>query len=396
MAVLRYAQIRFKGRQAGVLRETPQGGALFEYDAGFSEDIACALPREQDNHAWPAGLHPFFEHLGPEGWLRNRQARTAEIAVEDDLGILLAYGADCIGAVSVHDPEEHLHQPDARELDELTTAAVEAKRTISGVQPKLLVTKTGREFLPAKPDGPAPYIAKFPTDDLPSIVSNEALSLELARLLLGRDQVAQAERAVVRGIAKPALLVRRFDRTAGNEKLRLEDFAQILSKPRRRDFSGKYDASFEDGAEAIRRHSARVEIDLLRYFQRIVAFALLGNGDCHLKNFSLLETDIGLRLAPVYDVVNTYIYGAQGYSTQFGLLIDNRRCQFDQVDRSVLAGLGDRFGLAETAVTKTFADFSQRKDRLLKIVSQEVHAGADDFRHLFVDTVTSSYLRICS
>lgn len=396
MATLRYAHIRFKERHAGVLRETPEGGTVFEYAPEFTEGIACALPREEERYHWRVGLHPFFEHLGPEGWLRNRQARTAEIAIEDDLGILLAYGADCIGAVSVHDPEEHLHQSDARELDALTTAAVEAKRTISGVQPKLLVMKTGNEFLPAKPDGTASHIAKFPTDDLPGIVSNEALSLEAARLLLGSDQVVQAERAVVRGIAKPALLVERFDRTAGDEKLRLEDFAQILSKPRRRDFSGKYDASFEDGAEAIKRHSARAEIDLLRYFQRIVAFALLGNCDGHLKNFSLLETDAGLRLAPAYDIVNTYIYGAQGYSTRFGLRINDRLYQFDQVDRSVLTGLGDRLGLAATAVTKTFADFALRKDRLLKIVSPEAHADADDFRHLFVDTVTASYLRICS
>ena len=91
MAQLRFAEIRFKDSVAGILQETPNGGTLFEYNSDFSESIACSLPRHQDQHIWSNGLHPYFEHLGPEGWLRNRQARTAEIDVEDDFGILLEF-----------------------------------------------------------------------------------------------------------------------------------------------------------------------------------------------------------------------------------------------------------------------------------------------------------------
>ncbi|MCH8998581.1 MAG: HipA domain-containing protein [Proteobacteria bacterium] len=395
MAALRYAQISFKDRRAGTLRETPEGGTVFEYDPQFSEDIACALPRAHDSHTWPVGLHPVFEHLGPEGWLRHRQARAAEIAIEDDFGILLAYGADCIGAISVHAPGEPPASADEKHLDELTAAAVEGKRTISGVQPKLLVAKGAAGFIPAGATGPAPYIAKFPSDDLPGIVANEALALKAARLLLGRDQVVAAEPAVVEGIPRPALIVRRFDRTPEGEKLRLEDFAQILSKPRRRDFSGKYDAGFEDIGAAIGRHSVRAEIDLLRFFQRIVAYALIGNCDCHLKNFSLLETTEGLRLSPAYDIVNTYIYGAQGYSTRFGLRIDDRLHQFDRVDRDLLAGLGLRLGLSEQAVARTFEGFGKKKGKVVGLIPQQDRVEESDFRALFADTLRAAYLRIC-
>ena len=141
MAELRYAQIRFKNRVAGHLQETPNGGTLFEYGRDFSEQIGCAIPRQQDRHTWDAGLHPFFEHLGPEGWLRNRQARTADVDVEDDFGILLQYGADCIGAVSVHDPDAVEPEIGSRDLDRMTRAAVGSRRTISGVQAKILVTE---------------------------------------------------------------------------------------------------------------------------------------------------------------------------------------------------------------------------------------------------------------
>jgi serine/threonine-protein kinase HipA len=394
MTALRHARIDFKGRPAGSLQETPDGGTVFEYDPQFPEDIACALPQAHHSHYWPVGLHPFFEHLGSEGWLRNRQARTAEIAVEDDFGILLAFGADCIGAVSVHAPEEPPVSADRGQLDELTAAAVAGKRTISGVQPKLLVTKGAAGFAPAGANGLAPYIAKFPSDDLPNIVANETLALKAARLLLGRDQVVEAEPAVVAGIPRPALIVRRFDRTPEDEKLRLEDFAQILSKPQGRDYLGKYDAGFEDIGVAIRRHSARPEIDLLRYFQRIVAYALIGNCDCHLKNFSLLETTDGLRLSPAYDIVNTYIYGAQGYSTRFGLRIDNELRQFDQIDRDLLAGLGLNLGLPRPAIARTFEGFAKRREQLLGLVPQTERIEENDFREDFADTLRAAYLRI--
>jgi serine/threonine-protein kinase HipA len=395
MAALRHARIDFKDRRAGTLRETPEGGTVFEYDSEFPEDIACSLPRAHDSHTWSVGLHPFFEHLGPEGWLRHRQARTAEIAVEDDFGILLAYGADCIGAISVHSPEESPVSANGGELDELTAAAVAGKRTISGVQPKLLVTKGVAGFVPAGAAGPAPYIAKFSSDGLPSIVANETLALQAARLLLGRDQVVEAEPAVVAGIPRPALIVRRFDRTPEGEKLRLEDFAQILSKPQGRDLLGKYDAGFEDIGTAIRRHSARSEIDILRYFQRIVAYALIGNCDCHLKNFSLLETADGLRLSPAYDIVNTYIYGAQGYSTRFGLRIDNELRQFEQVDKDLLTGLGLDLGLPRAAIARTFEGMAKKREQLLGLVPPLERVEENDFRDLFADTLRAACLRIC-
>ncbi len=243
----------------------------------------------------------------------------------------MAYGADCIGAVSVHDPAAPPSQIHGKPLDDLTAAAVQSRRTISGVTPKLLVAERDGAFHAAGPAEPAPYIAKFPTEDIGTLVANEDLSLRLARLLLGDNRVTRARRTIIKGIQTPCLVVTRFDRTKDNEKLRLEDFAQILAKPRLRYFSGKYDAGFEDGGDAIRRHSARAEIDLLRYFQQIVAYALIGNCDCHLKNFSLLETPEGLRLSPAYDIVNTFVYAPQGYSTEFGLRIDGIRHELEAI-----------------------------------------------------------------
>lgn len=397
MAQLRYAEVRFKGEIAGTLQETPNGGTLFEYAPNFTESIACVLPRQKDQHSWSAGLHPFFEHLGPEGWLRNCQARTAEIDVEDDFGILLEYGEDCIGAVSLHNPGAEESRSDRRRLDELTLAAVQNKRTISGVQPKILATKHNDEFHSAGPGDAAPYIAKFPTDDVPDLVPNESKSLRVARLLLGDDRVTQSQRGLVDQIKKPALLIKRFDRTEQNQKLRLEDFAQILCKPKRRDFSGKYNAGFEDIASAIDAHSALPTIDKVRFFQQIVAYAIIGNCDCHLKNFSLLETGRGLRLSPAYDIVNTYIYGREGFSTGFGLRLLGRVRQFEEIKQDILAALGREIGLASSIIAETFKALKSKQDAVLAAVSTINFRTDDpkDYARLYEETLRSSFLRIC-
>jgi HipA-like protein len=94
MGRLRYAEIRFRGRRAGFLLETPGGGSVFEYADDIEGEVAGALPRDRRAHPWAAGVHPFFQHLGSEGWLRARQARAAALDDQDDLGLLLRCGAD--------------------------------------------------------------------------------------------------------------------------------------------------------------------------------------------------------------------------------------------------------------------------------------------------------------
>lgn len=314
---LRVADIFFKDNVAGTLTETASGGTRFTYMPDWKQPIACCLPIERREHEWAQGLHPFFQHLGAEGWLRERQARTAHIAQEDDFGLLLRYGADCIGAVGVRSktPVASTEAP----TEEL---AANPGRTVSGVQKKLLVVKKGTAFLPAAPTGLAPYIAKFNSEALPTLVRNEALTLRWTTAVLGESEVNRFTTGQVAGQSDYALIVTRFDRTEEGQKLRLEDFAQILVKPRGADYAGKYDAGYEDVADVIKTWSARPDIDLSKFFARLIVFALAGNCDGHLKNFSLLETPAGLRLSPVYDVLNTAMY--ESYDRNLALSIDGK------------------------------------------------------------------------
>lgn len=379
----------YKGRRAGLLSEVGDD-TRFVYDAGWTQPIACALPVETREHFWRGGLIPFFEHLGPEGWLRGRQARAGGTPDQDDFGLLLNYGADCIGAVGIVPPDgAHVHP--LADADAVEAAATAAGRTLSGVQKKWLVFRDQGGFRPSTgPRDPATHIAKFNRQDLPSLVQNEDLSLRLAREVLGVDAVTAAAVGTVRGEEGIALIVERFDRL-GDVRLRLEDFAQILERPRGREFDGKYNSSYEEAADVVARFSSRARIDLDRYF-RLVAFNLvIGNADAHLKNFSLLEQGDGLRLSPAYDLLNTLVYPR--YDSFTALAIGGEKRAFDSLHRDLVAGLGVSIGLPPRAVDSALAQLAQRFAAAASL-DFPAHVGPDDFRTQYREIVAANAQRI--
>lgn len=387
---LRIAEILFKDQPAGALQETAAGGSRFTYDPEWRTQIACSLPILQREHEWARGVHPFFQHLGPEGWLREKQARVGHIAEDDDFGLLLRYGADCIGAVGVRPP------PGTESLDALPRSEVTASpgRTISGIQRKLLVVKQAEVFAPAGPQGFAPYIAKFNSESerVGSLVRNEFLSLRWSGELLGKEEVNTFIVDTVSVLNESALIVTRFDRNPDGTKLRLEDFAQILNRPGGRGAAGKYDASYEEVGTVIRQHSVRPEIDLARFFRRLVVFVLIGNCDAHLKNFSLLETEAGLRLSPAYDIVNTALY--DGFDQTIALSIGGKKPHLDQVTRDLLRDFGRNIGLSSRVVTQTFADLQGRVRRAVGVLKPPPGEPPDGFVHRYSEIVSRACLRI--
>ncbi len=384
----RSAEIWFKDAYAGTLIETATGGTRFTYNQTWTEDIACCFPITRREHEWGQGLHPFFQHLGAEGRLREQQARAAHTGENDGLGLLLRYGADCIGAVSI------LPTAKPSPAREATEEISNPGRTISGVQKKCLVIRdsaTG-EFKPAPASGPAPYIAKFNSADIPTLVRNEALSLRWIASVLGKDEVNEFTLDDISIINETALVVTRFDRGKSGEKLRLEDCTQILCKPEGRDYAGKYDAAYEDIATIISQHSVRPAIDLARFYRRLITFALIGNCDGHLKNFSLLETPIGLRLSPVYDVVNTAIY--PNYDRHLALSIGGRKIQFDETNRSLFLDFGKEIGLSDKTIEQIFVDLKRQVSKAALIIKPPVAEDPDGFGNRFEEIVRYACCRI--
>jgi len=167
------------------------------------------------------------------------------------------------------------------------------RMSISGVQPKLSMSRQGSQLLPVVEGGQ--FILKPQTERFPLLPQNENLCMLIAGQL-GIDVPPHGLFDLRDG--SPAYIVRRFDRTADGQKLRCEDFFQILGG------NDKYAGSLERVGKKIRELSSVPGLDAQLFFERVLSSFLVGNGDAHLKNFSMLEADDGsLRLSPAYDIV---------------------------------------------------------------------------------------------
>jgi serine/threonine-protein kinase HipA len=171
--------------------------------------------------------------------------------------------------------------------------------SISGVQPKIsgnLNRKT--KSIEAAPSG-GEFILKPPNDRFEDIPANEDLCMHLAELY----GIETPPHALMRAGQKEFVyVIRRFDRVESGEKRAVEDMAQVLGVPTAK----KYNLSHEKVGEGILRYCTNSYLELGRYMERLLFCFLIGNGDMHLKNFSLMTDEKeAVALSPAYDLLSS-------------------------------------------------------------------------------------------
>ncbi|OCJ32918.1 type II toxin-antitoxin system HipA family toxin [Agrobacterium tumefaciens] len=259
-------------------------------------------------------LPSFFANLLPEDKLREAMERhhSGSVRAGNDFDLLAALGSDLPGAVRIVPSEGSVVRNEG-----LTTPRPKARFSLAGVQMKLSVIKnTGKGGGLTIPlgDEQGSYIAKFPSTSFPSVSENEFANLALAEAI-GMDVPERelVDQSQFEGIPEEfetlsngkVLLVKRFDRVAGGERIHIEDFAQVFGVYPSRKYEG---ASYHDIAVAI--GVAVSSAAALEFVRRLALAVLTGNGDMHLKNWSLIYYGKGNKpaLAPVYDVLSTVPY----------------------------------------------------------------------------------------
>ncbi|MBI1868550.1 MAG: HipA domain-containing protein [Methylocystis sp.] len=366
MAAALWGKVYYDTSFAGELRQEPGGRCVFTYDATYLEAkqpaIAYTLPKQSAPHICEQGLHPFFDNLIAEGWLRNAQARALKTDPNNHFALLLAFGRDCAGAVSVIDPAPD-REPVIDIDDPVAAKALGSRGSLSGVQRKLLAVKEGRIYRPARHDETSQFIAKLPSGSLRDIVENEFLTTIVARALLPDDQTVDAVIAPLRGLQDRALLVRRFDRLPSGAKIHFEEFNQLLG---RRSGDDKYDAAYEDMAAFIRTTPGCAPVDAWRLYRRILVCFLTGNTDAHLKNFAMLHVQGGLQLTPAYDLVAATLYPE--YRTLALSIAKAENLSLERLRPKHLSALGDACGLDAATIAETVRKLDQRRKAAEKAV----------------------------
>jgi serine/threonine-protein kinase HipA len=229
------------------------------------------------------------------------------------------------------------------------------RMSISGVQPKLSMSRHGSRLVPVTDGGQ--FILKPQTERFPLLPQNENLCMKIAERI-GID-VPPHGLFNLRD-ASPAYLVRRFDRTPDGQKLRCEDFLQILGE------DDKYSGSVERIGKKIRELSSVPGLDVQLFFERVLLNFLLGNGDAHLKNFSLLETEHGgLRLSPAYDIVCSKAVIPK--ETDFAITLNGKS---DKITRRDFEKFSEALKIPTKAVADIFGRFGEGHSMMTEEISR--------------------------
>ncbi len=305
-------------------RLTYTGTALARYPLGTP---LLTLPLPVAARTYPQGVvRSFLDGLLPEGEARRAIARDVGESADDTYGLIRALGRDCAGAIVIQpagDPPPP--PPTTTTAEPLTTGEIESlvrelrsaplgaggrvRISLAGVQEKLVLTRMpdGRWGRPI--DGtPSTHILKPQVAAYPMAVENEAFCMRTAKHL--GLTVAEVETTVIAD--RKLLVVERYDRDVAADgtvqRIHQEDFCQAIGIPPER----KYE---EDGGPSLYRIARILATvatpgSLESLLGAVVLNSLLGNGDAHAKNFSLIHERSGaLRLSPLYDLLSTLHYG---------------------------------------------------------------------------------------
>jgi serine/threonine-protein kinase HipA len=243
------------------------------------------------------------------------------------------------------------------------TSEYDFKFSLAGVQLKFSVMRGERGVTVPLHGEHGDYIAKLPDERHDGVPENEFTMMTWAReagidvpefSLIEANSIQGVPQALLTS-AKKAFLIRRFDRTATG-RVHIEDFAQVLNRYPTPE--GKYGgANYETVARIVLAVGGMH--DLEEFVRRIVALVAMGNGDAHLKNWSLIYEDgRTARLSPVYDLVSTVTY----VSTEEALALNLAGSKvFSEVTLASFRRLARKLELpSETALDHTVRDTVER------------------------------------
>lgn len=295
----------------------------------------------------------FFSNLLPEGPLRDYLARRAGVNAAREFFLLWILGADLPGAVSVRPAAGEALPPEIEEAFFDNEPPKSLRFSLAGVQLKFSALKNGGRgggvTIPAQGIG-GHWIVKLPSMQFAGMPENEYAMMSLAaRMGMNVPELQLLDMAEIGGMPEgigdlegQALAVRRFDRTE-NGPVHMEDFCQVF---------GLF--PFEKYEKRTYRSIANVinlecdSSDLQEFIARLVFNTLIGNGDMHLKNWSLLYPDgRNATLAPAYDFLSTLPYLPDDDTAALRYTKTRKMTEFS---RTELARLAERARLPEKPV----------------------------------------------
>jgi len=268
--------------------------------------------------------------------------------------------------------------------------------SISGVQDKISLKLVRGRLEPTETNGE--YILKpVPTADIPGFKSdvpaNEHLTMQIASQVFGIRSAVNA--LVYFADGEPAYITKRFDRVEG-AKIGQEDFCQLSN--RTEETAGrnyKYDGSYEELGRILKQYCQAYPVEIEKLFARIVLNYVFSNGDAHLKNFSLFESDFGdYILTPAYDVLCTSLHFPNEARTALEMFDNYETESFGKngfYGKADFLKLAEFYGIEQTRAEDCLRQFNERKSAVTNMINRSfLSAGAKaDYLARFSDRLTA-------
>ncbi|WP_313578191.1 HipA domain-containing protein [Chishuiella sp.] len=243
--------------------------------------------------------------------------------------------------------------------------------SISGFQEKYSLVLDGNELRLTNENESGQYILK-PISDLPKnsefAPANEHLTMQIAKQIF---KIETAENALVFfEDGSPAYLTKRFDYDESKNKLAVEDFASLLGKsPATNGEQYKYEGNYLELFEVLKKYVPAWKVEAPKLLTLIVFNYLFSNGDAHLKNFSLIETQQGdFKLSPSYDLLNTKIHIEDAdFALKEGIL-PKSISKGKVIDQLMV--LGEKAGMTEKSITKVIQNLTSKEDLVADLIKR--------------------------
>lgn len=243
--------------------------------------------------------------------------------------------------------------------------------SISGFQEKYSFILDGNELRLTEVNESGHYIVK-PISHLPKnsefAPANEHLTMQIARQVFKIDTAENA--LIFFKDGNPAYMTKRFDYDNNGHKLAVEDFASLLEKsPAKNGEQYKYEGSYLELFEALKKYVPAWKVEAPKLFTLIVFNYLFSNGDAHLKNFSLIETQQGdFKLSPAYDLLNTKIHiNDADFALKEGLL-PKSISKGKVIDQLFL--LGTQAEMTDKMIVKIITNLTSKEEQVQDLIAK--------------------------
>lgn len=265
-------------------------------------------------------LHPVLSNLLPEGALRDWFAQVLKVHPENEFPLFAQLAADLPGALVAESvapeqiPEGVLDYRTHVEVVPRMGLGGRPQFSLAGVQMKFSMHETDGRFNISQPDKLGEWIVKTPSTRHRDVPLNEYTVMKLAELvgvktpeikLVQLDQLKDLP-PINLPSEQCAYAIRRYDRDGQGGRIHAEDFGQVLFKYAHEKYGT---TNFEQIGKVLYQFTGHGLANAQQMARRLLVNVVLGNGDAHLKNWSLIYPNrITAELAPAYDIVCTQAY----------------------------------------------------------------------------------------